>query len=136
MRHTLSVLTAVCLLALGQPAWSEVSDREVARRAHSAAMALPDAARACASKLLQQLQALHTTAATNQRSLRLQPMFHAATHALRQHYATTAQAHTLAHALLPAHSYANHTITTATPMHLDPAMVHRWLAPWLMEEIA
>ena len=137
MRYTLSVLTAVCLLALGQPAWSEVTDREVARRAYSAVMALPDDARTRANQLLLQLelQAQHT-AAPSQRSLRLQPMFQAASQALVQHYSTTTQSHVLAHSLLPAQHYRPQYTPPSRVMDLDTAMVHRWLAPWLTEETA
>ena len=135
MRYTLSVLTAVCLLALGQPAWSEASDREVVRRAHRAVMALPDDTRASANQLLQQLQAQQTPA-PSQRSLRWHPMFQAAAQALVRHYSSTIQSHTLAHALLSVQHYVPKMTPPSGNMQLDLEMVHRWLAPWLAETTA
>jgi len=100
-------------------------------------MALPVDARTRANQLLQQLelQAQHT-AAPSQRCLRLQPLFQAASLALMQEYRATAQSHVLAHSLLPAQHYRPQFIPPSNAMNLDTAMVHRWLAPWLAEEIA
>lgn len=57
MRYTLSVLTAACLLALGQPAWSSSRDQDLQQRARFAALSLPATDRSCATQLLRALQA-------------------------------------------------------------------------------
>src|SRR5690606_24381898 len=94
MRYTLSVLTAACVLALSQPAWSETIDRELLQRARNAALALPDKDRASASQWLQQLQtAAPATAAAAKRPLPFHPVFQAIGRTLAQHYATTSCAH-------------------------------------------
>ena len=75
MRYTLSVLTAACLLALGQPAWAETTDRDFLLRARNAALALPDTDRANATQLLQQLQASASVAPVSQRHLPFHHVF-------------------------------------------------------------
>ncbi len=133
MRYTLSVLTAACLLALGQPAWAETSDRDFLLRARNAALALPDTDRANATQLLQQLQARAAAAAIPQRHLPFHRVFAAVNGALLQHYTTSVSAHLLPQPMLAPH-WINPSVErsdTRTPMHLDTAMVQRWLAPWL-----
>lgn len=135
MRHTLSVLTAVCLLALGQPAWSETSERDIALRARTAALSLPAEARASASQVLRQLQAQQEAPAPR-RPLPLHPMVQAVHQTLAQDYDATANTHLLPKSTLPLrwHGELVPVPEHAFPrMHLDTAMVERWLAPWLAD---
>jgi|GEM_PF-1654604 len=136
MRYTLSVLTAACLLALGQPTWSETADRELLQRARNAALALPDQDRACASQWLLQLQAsCAATAPAAQRALPLNPLLQAVRHTLTQHYATTVSAHVLALPVVQAqwHRSPQALDMQAVRMQLDSTMVQRWIAPWQQE---
>ncbi len=133
MRYTLSVLTAACLLALGQPAWAETTDRDFLLRARNAALALPDTDRANATQLLQQLQARASVAPVSQRHLPFHRVFTAVNGALQQHYTTSVSAHVLPQPLVAAHWIkppVEH-LDTRPSMNLDTAMVQRWLAPWL-----
>ena len=136
MRYTLSVLTAACVLALSQPAWSETIDRELLQRARNAALALPDKDRASASQWLQQLQtAAPATAAVAKRPLPFHPVFQAIGHTLAQHYATASSAHVLAHPVVPAGWRQAAVAAGAQYLHmqLDTIMVQRWIAPWQQE---
>ena len=127
MRYTLSVLTAACLLALGQPVWSESLDREWLQRVRTAALALPATDRANAALLLYELQASVPTA-TRQRHLPLNRCLVAAQQMLQQEYGSVLQAHQLpqllvaAHWLKPSPVDVNHH----PAMDLDTAMVARW----------
>lgn len=136
MRYTLSVLTAACVLALSQPAWSETIDRELLQRARNAALALPDRDRASASQWLQQLQtAAPATAAVAKRPLPFHPVFQAIGHTLAQCYATTSSAHVLAHPVVPA-SWRQALVAAGTQhrhLQLDANMVQRWITPWQQE---
>lgn len=133
MRHTLSVLSAACLLALGQPVWSETtSDRELALRARTAALALPASDRACASLLLQQWQGEAVEAMPSpihQRSLPFHTLFQAISQVLEEHYRTSAIAHCCPHPLLS--SRQEMLIVSESTLSLDSAMIQRWLTPWL-----
>lgn len=136
MRYTLSVLTAACVLALSQPAWSETIDRELLQRARNAALALPDKDRASASQWLQQLQtAAPATAAAAKRPLPFHPVFQAIGRTLAQHYATTSCAHVLAHPVVPVGWRQAAVAAGAQYLHLqlDATMVQRWIAPWQQE---
>lgn len=134
MRYTLSVLTAACLLALGQPAWAETADRDFVLRARNAVLALPDTDRANAKQLLQQLQASAATApVAQQRHLPFHRVFSAVNGALQQHYSTAVNAHLLPQPLL-AQGWIRPPVEQLggrLPMKLDTAMVERFLAPWL-----
>lgn len=132
MRHTLSVLSAACLLALGQPVWSEsTSDRELALRARTAALALalPAADRACASLLLQQWQVEAEPFTPHQRHLPFHTLFQAVSQVLEHHYRTSAIAHCCPHPLLS--SRQEMLIVSESTLSLDSAMIQRWLTPWL-----
>lgn len=136
MRYTLSVLTAACVLALSQPAWSETIDRELLQRARNAALALPDKDRASASQWLQQLQTtVPATATAAKRPLPFHPVFLAVGHTLAQHYATASSAHVLAHPVVPAgwHQASVAASVQHRHMQLDATMVQRWIAPWQQE---
>lgn len=136
MRYTLSVLTAACVLALSQPAWSETIDRELLQRARNAALALPDKDRASASQWLQQLQTTApATAAAAKRPLPFHAVYQAIGHTLAQHYATTSSAHVLAHPVVPAGWRQALVAAGAQHRHLqlDATMVQRWIAPWQQE---
>ena len=126
MRHTLSVATAVCLLALGQYAWSEAADQEVALRAQCAAMALPDDARACADRLLHELEA-DPTPERKQQSLRWSTLFQATSEALHHHYSTRPQSHLRPHPLLPTGYGHPKEATSLHGMVLETTVVQRWL---------
>ena len=133
MRYTLSVLTAACLLALGQPVWAETTDRDFLLRARNAALALPDTDRASARQLLQQLQARISSAPVSQRQLPFHRVFIAVNGALQKHYTTSVRAHLLPQPLLAAH-WINppvEQLAARAAMNLDTAMVQRWLTPWL-----
>lgn len=136
MRYTLSVLTAACVLALSQPAWSETIDRELLQRARNAALALPDKDRASASQWLQQLQTtVPATATAAKRPLPFHPVFQAVGHTLAQHYATASSAHVLAHPVVPA-GWRQASVAASVQhrhMQLDTTMVQRWIAPWQQE---
>ena len=100
MRYTLSVLTAACLLALGQPAWSDSFDCELQQRARMAVLSLP--ASACNEAALL-LQALHAAPAPAQRHLPLAPISQAMDTALRQHYGSAIQSQQLGTATVELH---------------------------------
>lgn len=141
MRYTLSVLTAACLLALGQPAWAAQADDDVMQRARCAARALPDHARAHAAQLLQQLQQ-HTDVeappASRQRHLPLHPLFGAVQTLLAQQHGSAAAAHQLPMPMLTTHRNQPIEQGTAAParLALDAAMVQRWIAPWQQDTSA
>lgn len=127
MRYTLSVLTAACLLALGQPAWSLSTDQALQQRARMAAMALPATDRQCATKLLQILQA---AAVQDQRRLRLSMVTAAVEQSLHTHHAAALQQHQLPPAAVELHwskAPAQDLYAHAHPtMDLDNAMLARW----------
>lgn len=127
MRYTLSVLTAACLLALGQPVWSETLDRELLQRARGAALALPATDRASAALLLQALQASAPTTAV-QRHLPLHRTVAAAQHMLVQHYRSTLQAHRLPQPLVARHwlKPVAIDIDVRPALALETTMVARW----------
>ena len=129
MRYTLSVLTAVCLLALGQPAWANSVDGELLQRVRIAASALPDTDRASAALLLRELQA-QPKAAAPQRHLPLHRTMQAAQQVLAQHYSSTLQAHLLPQPVVPAHWLKPLAIDppARSGMLLDTSMVQRWAA--------
>ena len=127
MRYTLSVLTAVCLLALGQPAWSNSVDRELLQRARMAASALPDTVRASAALLLRELQTQHLTPKP-QRPLPLARHVAAIAQLLQDHYRSTLNSRALAQPLVATHWLKPEPADMyARPgMLLDPTMVVRW----------
>lgn len=127
MRYTLSVLTAVCLLALGQPAWSNHADGEWLQRVRLAASSLPATDRASAALLWHALQA-QALSAVPQRPLPLGRTLLAAQQVLAQHYGSTLQAHLLPQPVVATHWYQAVAIDLqACPrMLLDSAMVQRW----------
>lgn len=127
MRYTLSVLTAVCLLALGQPAWSNSVDGELLQRVRIAASALPATDRASAALLLHELQAQVSTA-TTQRHLPLNRTMFAAQQVLAQRYHSTLQAHRLPQAVVATHWLKPSVIDIHARPHmlLDTPMVQRW----------
>lgn len=127
MRYTLSVLTAACLMALGQPAWSECVDRELLKRVRMATMALPDSDRAIAAVLLHSLQA-SVTAPPTRRDLPFSPIALAIQQVLQQRYSGALQAHRLPTALVvKAHELrAGAKEFNGSMTYLDPAMVAHW----------
>lgn len=127
MRYTLSVLTAVCLLALGQPAWSDSVDRELLKRARIAASALPDNDRASAALVLRELQAQYLCAKL-QRHLPLQRNAAAVQRVLKTDYRSALQSHVLAQPLVGTLWLKPVTIDLHVRPNvlLDAAMVQRW----------
>lgn len=127
MRYTLSVLTAVCLLALGQPAWSESVDRELLQRVRIAAAALPDTDRADAAALLRELQTHHASTQP-QRHLPFSRKVAAFSQVLERDYASTLQSHALAQPLVAQHWLrpAVVDVYTRPEPKLDTTMVARW----------
>lgn len=129
MRHTLSVLSAVCLIALSQTAWSCHLDSDLQQRARMAAMALPATDRASAAAWLHTLPtppASHT-ASTTQRNLPLsRPM--AAVQRCVQQLGQTLTAHRLATRTVAGHWLQRTPVDIHMPpqLELDAAMVQRW----------
>lgn len=126
MRHTLSVLTAACLLALGQAAWCSSGDGELRQRARKAVLALPDIDRTHGALLLQEVLQAQTLAP--RRHLPLARVMAATDEALQQHYASAAMAHLPPAAMLQAHWYkpAPQDLYARPAMDLDAPMVQRW----------
>lgn len=125
MRYTLSVLTAVCLLAMGQPAWSQSLDHELRQRARQAALALPDHARTHAARLLLELQA---TSQTSRRAIGLSSIASAAQSALEQLYGTRMGHQQLMPAGVDLHwsKPAPQDLYDRPALELDPQMVQQW----------
>ncbi|WP_302408924.1 hypothetical protein [Comamonas kerstersii] len=130
MRHTLSVLTATCILALSQPAWASAFDRESQQRARTVAMRLSREVRVHAAQTLSQWQT--QAASSPRRLLPLNRILCAAQLWLQQE----------GQALLSSVVHATPIIRAAwlrpstwaaerfSPA-LDAAMVERWLQAWL-----
>ncbi len=129
MRHTLSVLTATCILALSQPAWASAFDRESQQRARTVALGLSREVRVHAAQTLSQWQAQAATAP--RRLLPLNRILRAAQQWLQQEgHALMARVH--AKPIIRAAWLRPSTWSAERfPPSLDAAMVERWLQPWL-----
>lgn len=134
MRYTLSVITAVCLLALGQPAWSNSVDHELLQRASIAAAALPDNDRANAAALLRELQTHATDTQPQRRHLPFSRQMAAFKRVLECSYGSTLQSHTLPYPLVAPHWLRPAVVDADTrpEPELDTAMVARWAAALLL----
>ena len=125
MRYTLSVLTAACLLALGQPAWSSMADTDLQQRARMAVLSLPDVDRCCAAQLLLQWQAVH---AQPSRSLALGRIPAAMQTALQQYYGSQLHHHVCESAVVALHwsKPAAQDLYARPALVLDSTMLQRW----------
>ena len=128
MRQTLSALTAACLLALSQAAWSSSGDGELRQRARTAALALPDIDRTYGALLLQEALQAQPSVPTARRSLPLARVAAAANQALQQHYASCAGHHLPPAGLVQFHwlKPAPQDLHARPRMDLDEPMVQRW----------
>lgn len=135
MRHTLSALTAACLLTLGQSAWASAAERTwLHQQARHIVQSLPDAERIKAAALLQQWR--NNTAplpASSQRHLPFHSVMGAVSSHLQQHY----RQHVLSHqrpSTLVAPGWVKAEVQDPTasrqPLVLEPAMVQRWASQW------
>lgn len=127
MRYTLSVVSAVCLMALGQPSWSSSLDRDLIERARIAAMALPAIDRHSAKAWLNALPAPHKPS-TTRRHLPLSAAMTAVQQLVHQYERQTLQAY-----VLPAPTVSRQWLRPVTVelqarpnLQLDAAKVRRW----------
>lgn len=129
MRHTLSVLTATCILTLSQPAWASAFDRESQQRARTVAMRLSREVRVHAAQTLSQWQA--QAASSPRRLLPLNRILCAAQLWLQQEGQALLSSVVHATPIIRAAWLRQHVGGRAFSPALDAAMVERWLQPWL-----